>query len=260
MEVDKNGGDKYNTKIAQIKEILNNERIKNKSIIEQLSKEIDNEEEENINLKNQLKSLKKELEQEKENNEKLNDKINNLINELNQEKENNQKLYIDNKNILSQLDQEKEATHNLLKKITKLNYSLDEEIHFNKKMHEKLKTYEASTNKNLQKIQELIDELGEKEQIIDRLRIKLARYPFDLATGERMMSVIFLSSDRRIISSIICKNTDEFSEIEEKLYKQYPQCRKYDICFRHRGKKINRYYSLENNKIYDNDMIEIEFI
>ena len=260
MDVDKNGGDKYNTKIAQIKEILNNERIKNKSIIEQLSKEIDNEEEENINLKNKMKTLKKELEEEKDKNEKLNDKINDLQNELIQEKENNQKLNIKNNHLLLQLDKEKEENYNLLKKVSKLNYSLDEEISFNKKMYEKIKTYEVSTNQNLKKIQELIDELGEKEKNIDRLRIKLARYPFDLSTGERMMSVIFLSSDRRIISSVICKNTDEFTKIEDELYKELPECRKYDICFRHRGRKINRYHSLENNKIYNNDIIEIEFI
>ena len=251
-------GDRYNTKIAQIKEVLNNERLKNKKVIDQLTKEIDDEEETNINLNKKIDSLTKELEEEKEAKENLNQKINNLMNELLVEKENNKQLNIKINRLAHELDEEKEANYNLLKKIKKLTSILDEEKMNNKHINEKLKTYETSANKNLNKMKELYDEIDEKEKKIDRLRIKLSRFPFELATGERLMSIIVISSDRRILYSIICKNTDTFTKIEDELYDQFPQYRKYDIYFRHNGKKINRHISLEENKIYNNDIINLE--
>ena len=37
------------------------------------------------------------------------------------------------------------------------------------------------------------------------------------------MSIIFISSDKNIISSFICKNTDIFKLIENKFYEKYSE-------------------------------------
>ena len=43
---------------------------------------------------------------------------------------------------------------------------------------------------------------------IDDLKEKLSRYPFELKKDEKMISVIFTSDDKKIHSSVICKNTE----------------------------------------------------
>ena len=83
----------------------------------------------------------------------------------------------------------------------------------------------------------------------------MARYPFELLPGEKMMSVIFNSTKQDINYSVICKNTDLFVNIELKLYKEYPQYKENENFFTVDGNKINKYINLEQNHIKDNDII-----
>ena len=52
---------------------------------------------------------------------------------------------------------------------------------------------------------------------IDDLKEKLSRYPFELNKNEKMMSVIFISSDQKIHYSVICKNTEKIQSIRSKI-------------------------------------------
>ena len=54
------------------------------------------------------------------------------------------------------------------------------------------------------------------------------------------MSVIFVSSDKNIHYSIICKNTDKFSKIENMLYDAYPKLINSENNFLVNGKLINK--------------------
>ena len=40
---------------------------------------------------------------------------------------------------------------------------------------------------------------------IDKLKKKLSRYPFELSKGEKLISIIFTSSDQNMYYSLICK-------------------------------------------------------
>ena len=64
-----------------------------------------------------------------------------------------------------------------------------------------------------------------------------------------MMCVYFTSSDQNIHYPIPCINTDEFSEVEEKLYKQYPEYRETNNYFISNGKQILRFKTIEENNI-----------
>ena len=91
---------------------------------------------------------------------------------------------------------------------------------------------------------------------INELKKKLSRYPFELKEGEKMMTVNFLSSDKKIQNySIICKNTDVFYNIEKRLYDEYKAFFKKNNIFTVNGLKINKLKSLEENKIKNNDVI-----
>ena len=98
----------------------------------------------------------------------------------------------------------------------------------------------------------IIKELNKE---IDKLKEKLSRYPFELSKGEKLISVIFTSSDQNMFYSIICKNTQKFTELEEKLYNDYPEYSKSNNYFIINGNRVNKTKSLDENKIRNSDII-----
>ena len=83
-------------------------------------------------------------------------------------------------------------------------------IDINEELKQQLKSFKNNSNTN----KDIIIELYQK---IDELKEKISRYPFELSKGEKLISVIFTSSDHKVHSSIICKNTEKFIKLEEKL-------------------------------------------
>ncbi len=71
------------------------------------------------------------------------------------------------------------------------------------------------------------------------------------------MNVIIRSNDQRVLFPIICKNTDLFIRLESELYKveEYKNYKEEDNYFLINGNKINKYNTLEENGIKNNDII-----
>ena len=57
--------------------------------------------------------------------------------------------------------------------------------------------------------------------------------------------------------NIICKNTDLFVRLEEKLYQDYPRFKDFEIYFQVGARKINRFKTIEENNIKNNDVISV---
>ena len=76
------------------------------------------------------------------------------------------------------------------------------------------------SNSNLEKEKLSLESLIKKDKEIEELKIKLSRFPFELNEREKLMSVIFQSTDQNIHLSVICKNTDKFNKIEVKYMKR----------------------------------------
>ena len=57
------------------------------------------------------------------------------------------------------------------------------------------------------------------------------------------------------ICIILCKNTQKFTELEEKLYNDYPQYSKSNNYFMINGNIVNKNKSLDENKIRNSDVI-----
>ena len=114
---------------------------------------------------------------------------------------------------------------------------------------EKLKNINKYINKD--KMNELLEEIRIKDKII-------SKFPVKLSEGEQLLSVIFVSSDQKIHYSTICKNTDNFSKIENMLYEVYPEYKKSENYFFVNEKKINKYKNLDFNKIKNNDIITLK--
>ena len=77
---------------------------------------------------------------------------------------------------------------------------------------------------------------------------------------EKTIAVNFISTDQSINFPVACINTDSFSQIEEKLYVEYPELRnKKDKFFLVNGNIIDRSANLEQNKIKNGNQIMINY-
>ena len=63
------------------------------------------------------------------------------------------------------------------------------------------------------------------------------------------MCVHFMSMDQKVHFSVTCLKDETFAEIEERLYKQYPEYRETNNSFITNGKEILRFKTLKDNKI-----------
>ena len=64
-----------------------------------------------------------------------------------------------------------------------------------------------------------------------------------------IMTVNFISMDQTVHFAIPCLKTNTFAEIEEKLYKQYPQYRATNNSFLANGTQVLRFKTIAENKI-----------
>ena len=185
----------------------------------------------NNNSKNKLKDLEEEIEKLKKKNNEYNKEISRLKKDIEQEKSNNKEL------------------SKKIKNLEKLLKEKDKELEINKKNN--------SLDINNKKLIELLEELRFKDKEIKDLKDLKLRYPFELLEGEKMMSIIFISTDQKIHHSIICKNTDQFTRIERLLYDEYPEYLDSENYFIVNGNRINRHKTLEENNIGNGNIITL---
>ena len=109
--------------------------------------------------------------------------------------------------------------------------------------------YQLSNNKN--EIYE--NKLILKNKEIDELKNKLNKLSLNNNPINRnqIMCVYFTSIDQKINRPIPCIDTDVFAEIEEKLYKEYPEYRETNNYFMANGKQVLRFKTIGDNKIGD---------
>ena len=132
-------------------------------------------------------------------------------------------------------------------KIVNLEKKLREETQKNEELKKRI-----DSNNNLNDLNKII---LDKEKKINILEEKLSRFPFDLNENEKLMSLVFTSSDQKFIFPVFCKNTDRFNSLENKLYDAYPDYGETENYFIVNGNKIIKSKTLEYNKIKNNDII-----
>ena len=141
------------------------------------------------------------------------------------------------RNKLNELENENK---NLKNSVINLNNLLNEEKNKN------------NQNINKDKMLELMNELIKKENEIKEIKSIL---PFDIKKDDKIMTIIFYCIDEQIHFSLICKNTDKFSNIEQKLFEEYPNCQQEHYYFMANGTQINRYKTLEELQLKNSSVI-----
>ena len=87
----------------------------------------------------------------------------------------------------------------------------------------------------------------------------LSRYPFILNEGEKLISLhISCKTDDNVDFLTICKNTDKFQTIVEKLYRENTELNESNNQFYYKGNKIDNSKSLEDNGIKENAHIYLK--
>ena len=139
---------------------------------------------------------------------------------------------------------------NLLKEKDNIIDNLKNEKEEFLKKNEQLKIEYNKIKEKLNKMNlESKEQIRKKEKIIKEYELKISQFPFEFSPGEKIISIIFISSDQNIISSFICKNTDSFKVLENKLYEKYSEYKDLDNIYILNGRKINKNKSLDENKI-----------
>ena len=95
--------------------------------------------------------------------------------------------------------------------------------------------------------------INQKEQELNNLKSKIQNNNIssnnDYINKNRIMTVNFISMDSKIHFAISCLDTDTFAEVEEKLYKQFPEYRETNNSFLANGEQVLRFKTIKENKI-----------
>ena len=132
-----------------------------------------------------------------------------------------------------------------------------------------LKNTIDNLNKKLEQIkgikQSLENDLAQKDIEIQKLRSQKSNDYFDISSlkpNDKIIGVNFVSMGINDIGhyNLVCKTRDLFVKLEERLYNDFPQFINYETYFEVNGKRIKRFQTLEQNKIKNNDIINIFII
>jgi len=127
-----------------------------------------------------------------------------------------------------------------------------------KEQIEKLKN-EVKFGKNKQKeiIMQQHAELDKKEKEINDLRNELLNLRKKGNNSDDMLRIHFVSMTQDVDVIIQCSKNEKFESVENKLYSIYPKYKKSGNYFLLCGNKINRYKTINENRIKDGNIVTI---
>ena len=112
------------------------------------------------------------------------------------------------------------------------------------------------------RINQLEMEIKNKDERILKLEEEFKKLKsLFLSEEEELISLVFNSSDQTIKDfKVVAKNSDKFIIIENKIYEKYPIFKETINFFIVGGKKINKYHTLKENNINNNDVIILNIL
>ena len=72
---------------------------------------------------------------------------------------------------------------------------------------------------------------------------------------ENNIAIKIITFNQKLDFSIACNKKDKFIKVEELLYESYPEYMETDNYYLINGNKINKFKTLEENGIHNNDII-----
>ena len=113
-------------------------------------------------------------------------------------------------------------------------------------------------SEGMTQINNLMNIIENKDKQIKELKNK--KISNNVTDMSNIKSVIFQSEDSKIHYSMACRGNQLFSEIEAKLYEQYPEYKKTDNYFINRGNIVEKFQTIDENNIRNGDIILMNII
>ena len=134
-----------------------------------------------------------------------------------------------------------------------------------------LKSINLTLNNEIQKLKQYQEKNKSLKDELYRKNIELQKYQSNnisinnnegitsIKPGERVIAINFVSMGNQDIGhfSLVCKNTELFVRLEERLYNEFPKFKNYETYFEVRTKRIKRFKTLDENKIKNGDVINV---
>ena len=136
---------------------------------------------------------------------------------------------------------------NLKNQLIKANKIIEQQKLKIEELQNKLNNYNNTIN-NYNNI------INQKDNELNNLRTQLNNINNNMNNNininmNDIMSVNFISMDQNVHFSVRCLKTNTFAEVEEKLYKQYPEYRETNNNFIANGAQVLRFKTIAENKI-----------
>ena len=125
----------------------------------------------------------------------------------------------------------------------------------NDKIKELENKLQIENNKYLNKIKELENNIIQKNNELNQLKKNLQNNNANVNVNNHYNNIIqnkdksvtFISNDQSICFSVPCSGNSTFAEVEELLYREYPDLRETNNIFTANGKQILRFKSINEN-------------
>ena len=188
----------------------------------------------------------------------INEDINIIKQKLNEEKIKNKNLMEKVEFLKNALKEEKLKTKKKEEIFQKIKNDLENEIKNFKDLIENNNEQFLKNLSNNDINDSILNNMIEKDKEIKDLKIKLARYPYQLEEGEELITVNFRSLDQQLNGySLICKNTEYFFNIEKRIFEDKKEYIDLVVFFTVNGKKVETNLNLKENDIKNNDIIMV---
>ena len=178
--------------------------------------------------------------------EEQNNKIKDLTNQLNKEKKQNKKLSNSMKELkdkLSLLNNEITNNQNKIKNLE--NIIKEKNIEINKFKEVKSNNWNYNNINNNNQYNQYNNNYNNMNMNNGFNNVNNNQFNYQ----NQMKCVTFNSLDNKIFFGIPCSGNNIFAEIEEKLYKEYPEYRETNNTFYFEGKEILRFKTINDNNI-----------
>ena len=163
--------------------------------------------------------------------------------------------------------------NNYISQINELKKQLEEEKRKNKILFDEnnnLKNINKKLNEEITSLKQYKEQIKLLKYQINKKNIEIQNYQLNnnykddigitsIKPGEVVLAISFVSMGNQDIGhyAVVCKNTDLFIRLEEKLYNEYPKFKNYETYFEVKAKRIKRFKTLDENKIKNGDIINV---
>ena len=159
------------------------------------------------------------------------------------------------------MNEERNKTKILEEKIKALNNTINK---MTQDYNNDIKKYENEMNILKEKnkdMEKLIEEQKQEinDYIFKSINLSNNNQAISFKPGDKIIPVLFMTQGNQDIInySMVCRTTDLFVRLEERLYQDFPKYRNIETFFMVNANRILRFKTLEENKIKSNDIISL---